>query len=134
MDFFEEEAQDKEEKTIFIERYNKQTKLIKSVMCTIFGCLGVFFLVAGIVVLFAGGGLAVYLPFLIIGGVYVIVTIILFLTLGHLNAEKAYERYKSRINNHKMIYNTSESSMRIIMLENRVKRLEEEIESLKKNR
>lgn len=133
MDLFEEKDREKEEKKIFTSRYEKNMKILRIVMVSVFGVLGfVFLLLGAIFITFVEQTAAI--TFFILGGIYAIVAIIMFIVTQNIDADKAYERYKNRVKDGKQIYTTYEMSMRIILLEKRVKELEEEIESIKKNR
>ena len=132
MDYFEEEEQ-KRKLDKNKELYKKQVKRVLIILTSIFTGLGILFSSLGIVFIFVMEHL-IFLPFVIMGGGFLLVCIILNIVARSVNYDKLYDRYVDRANNGKMIYNTHEMSIRIIMLESRVKELEEEIESLKKNR
>lgn len=134
MDLFEEEER-KRKLDKNKEQYKKTTKKILNLMTILFGGFGFAFLSAGIVFIFTFNTRdLIFLPFVIVGGVFLIVCLILNIVFRSLNFDKLYDRYIDRANSGKMIYSTHEMSVRIIMLENRVKELEDEIASLKKNR
>ena len=133
MDYFEEqEAKRKAQKTK--EQYKKGVLKVLNILSLVFGILGIVFLVVGFVFLFGYNIFELYLPFLILGGVYLLVVLILNIILRSVNYDGLFDRYQNRVGSGKMIYTTSEMSARILMLEERVKNLEEEVESLKKNR
>ncbi|MBR6072635.1 MAG: hypothetical protein IKP77_07400 [Acholeplasmatales bacterium] len=132
MDLFEKQEQEIEEKKFFITRYKRILSLLRIILSSVFGGLGIVFITIGIIgMLYIDKLLVIFLG---IGGLFLILSLMFFIIFGKISAEKAYERYKIRINSGKMIYSTNEMSLRIIMLENRVKSLEEEIEILRKNR
>ena len=69
-----------------------------------------------------------------LGGTYIFLALLIFFILSKVNIDKAYDRYQRRVKLGKPIYNTYEMSLRIVMLEKKVKELEEEIDSLRRNR
>ena len=132
MDLFEKQEQEIEEKKFFINRYKRVLNLLRIILSSVFCGLGIVFVTIGIIgMLYIDKLLVIILG---IGGLFLILSLMFFIIFGKISAEKAYERYKKRVNSGKMIYSTNEMSLRIIMLENRVKSLEEEIESLRKNK
>lgn len=134
MDLFEEQEQKRKlEKNK--EEYKKGTKRVLIILTIFFMGFGLTFLAIGIVFIFAFNIRdLIFLPFVIVGGVFILVGLILNIVFRNINYDKIYERYQNRVANGSMMYSTHEMSVRIIMLENRVKELEEEIASLKKNR
>ncbi len=134
MDLFEEQEQKRKlEKNK--EEYKKATKRVLTILTIFFMGFGLTFLTIGIVFIFAFNIRdLIFLPFVIVGGVFILVGLILNIVFRNINYDKIYERYQNRVANGRMMYSTHEMSVRIIMLENRVKELEEEIASLKKNR
>ncbi len=132
MDLFEElENKKRIEKTK--ENYKRSLSKANFIITIVFGSLGTIFLITGIILIFTVKLLEAYLAPIIVGGVFLIITIILNIIFRSINIDEIYDKYQSRINDGKMIYNTTEMSARIIMLESRVKSLEEELESIKKN-
>ena len=132
MDAFEElEKQNDLKKTK--EEHKKILLRINKILTIVFGSIGLVFLITGIVLLFTVKELDAYLAPLIIGGVYLILAIVLNIVFRNINIDKVYDKIIKRAENGKIMTNTNEMSVRIVMLESRVKRLEEEIESLKKN-
>lgn len=132
MDYLDE-LDKKEEKEKFKKNYNKNQKILRIVMSSVFSGLGILFLLLSIVMFFIEMTATVFYVFLGIGSLYLILGIIFFLTLGKGDADKAYKRIEDRISNGKLVYSTYEMSHRIIMLETKVKKLEEELESIKRN-
>ena len=134
MDLFEEQEQKRKlEKNK--EEYKKATKRVLTILTIFFMGFGLTFLAIGIVFIFAFNIRdLIFLPFVIVGGVFILVGLILNIVFRNINYDKIYDRYQNRVANGRMMYSTHEMSVRIIMLENRVKELEEEIASLKKNR
>ena len=132
MDAFEE-AENKKHLDKTKEEYKKRLLKINRIITIIFGSLGLIFLIVGITLLFITQLLEAYLALLIVGGVYLLVAIVLNIVLRNIDVDKIFDKYQSRIQNYKTINNTGEMSVRVLMLESRVKKLEEEIESLKKN-
>ena len=130
MDYFDE-LDKKEEKEKFKKNYNKNQKILRIVMSSVFSGLGILFLLLSIAMFFTE--MTVFYVFIGIGSLYLILGIIFFLTLGKGDADKAYKRIEDRISNGKLVYSTYEMSHRIIMLETKVKKLEEELESIKRN-
>ncbi len=132
MDAFEElEKQNDLKKTK--EQHKKILSRINKILTIVFGSIGLVFLITGIVLLFTVKELDAYLAPLIIGGVYLILAVVLNIVFRNINIDKVYDKIIKRAENGKIMTNTNEMSVRIVMLESRVKRLEEEIESLKKN-
>ena len=132
MDAFEElEKQNDLKKTK--EQHKKILSRINKILTIVFGSIGLVFLITGIVLLFTVKELDAYLAPLIIGGVYLILAVVLNIVFRNINVDKVYDKIIKRAENGKIMTNTNEMSVRIVMLESRVKRLEEEIESLKKN-
>ena len=132
MDAFEElEKQNDLKKTK--EQHKKILSRINKILTIVFGSIGLIFLITGIVLLFTVKELDAYLAPLIIGGVYLILAVVLNIVFRNINIDKVYDKIIKRAENGKIMTNTNEMSVRIVMLESRVKRLEEEIESLKKN-
>ena len=132
MDAFEElEKQNDLKKTK--EEHKKILSRINKILTIVFGSIGLVFLITGIVLLFTVKELDAYLAPLIIGGVYLILAVVLNIVFRNINIDKVYDKIIKRAENGKIMTNTNEMSVRIVMLESRVKRLEEEIESLKKN-
>ena len=130
MDYFDE-IDKKEEKENFKKAYNKNQKILRIVMSSVFSGLGVLFLLLSIAMFFIE--MTAFYVFIGIGSLYLIIGIVFFLTLGKGDADKAYKRIEDRISNGKLVYSTYEMSHRIIMLETKVKKLEEELESIKRN-
>ena len=133
MDLFEEQEQKRKlEKNK--EEYKKATKRVLIILTIFFLGFGLTFLAIGIVFVFTFNIKdLIFLPFVIVGVVFIVVCLILNIVFRNVNFDKIYDRYQYRVANGKMIYSTHEMSVRIIMLENRVKDLEEEISSIKKN-
>ena len=132
MDAFEElEKQNDLKKTK--EEHKKILSRINKILTIVFGSIGLVFLITGIVLIFTVKELDAYLAPLIIGGVYLILAVVLNIVFRNINIDKVYDKIIKRAENGKIMTNTNEMSVRIVMLESRVKRLEEEIESLKKN-
>lgn len=132
MDAFEELEKQKDLKKTK-EEHKKILLRINKILTIVFGSIGLVFLITGIVLLFTVKELDAYLAPLIIGGVYLILAIVLNIVFRNINIDKVYDKIIKRAENGKIMTNTNEMSVRIVMLESRVKRLEEEIESLKKN-
>ena len=132
MDAFEELEKQKDLKKTK-EEHKKILSRINKILTIVFGSIGLVFLITGIVLLFTVKELDAYLAPLIIGGVYLILAIVLNIVFRNINIDKVYDKIIKRAENGKIMTNTNEMSVRIVMLESRVKRLEEEIESLKKN-
>ena len=133
MDLFEEQEQKRKlEKNK--EEYKKATKRVLTILTIFFMGFGLTFLAIGIVFVFTFNIKdLIFLPFVIVGVVFIVVCLILNIVFRNVNFDKIYDGYQNRVANGKMIYSTHEMSVRIIMLENRVKDLEEEISSIKKN-
>ncbi len=133
MDLFEEQEQKRKlEKNK--EEYKKATKRVLIILTIFFLGFGLTFLAIGIVFVFTFNIKdLIFLPFVIVGVVFIVVCLILNIVFRNVNFDKIYDGYQNRVANGKMIYSTHEMSVRIIMLENRVKDLEEEISSIKKN-
>ena len=129
-DKFDADNDDLELKKQFIVRYKYNQKILKNLMGFLFMGLGLLFILLGVGLFFI---MSMFLY--VFGGMgllWLIMGIIFYNTLGKSDPNKAYERYKNRIYFGKPIYSSYESSTRIIMLETRVKKLEEELERIKR--
>ena len=133
MDIFEKETEEKNNKKIFKEAFERNLKIVRLVLPIVFSLIGALLLILGVVLLLTVDKIA-GIVLLSIGGLYVLVAIILILVLSNINSDKAYERYQKRVSSGRPIYNTNDMSLRLLMLEKKVSALEEEIESLRKNR
>ena len=131
MGYFDELEKDKEEKEKFVKTYKRNQKIMRYVFGFLYIGLGILFICLGIGLYFVEP-IMLY-AFIGIGPLFLILGIVFFIVFGKLDANKAYDRMKRRIESGKPIYSTYQMSSRIIMLENKVKNLEEEIESIKKN-
>lgn len=132
MDYFDFDEDKKQEKEIFVKNYTRNRKVLRYVMGFVFTGLGVLFLGLGISLMI----LLDLLPMIslaVVGGIYLIGGIVFFIVFRPKDPNMAYEKYQKRLKEFRPIYSTSDASNRILMLEAKVKRLEEEIESLKKN-
>ena len=130
MDYFDEIEKNKEEKERFIKVFNRNKKVLQLTLGLVFIILGFLFIGLGIGMYFIEP--IVFYVFIGIGPLFLILGIIFYIVFYKLDANKAYKKMQDRIKSGKTIYNTYEMSQRIIMLENRVKNLEEELESLRK--
>jgi len=131
MDYFEEKEKEKREKAFFVEKHKKSMKIVRIILSSIFGGLGVLFLITGVIGLFLISEKTFGIVFISIGSLYLIMGIVFFIVFGNIDSNKVYERYNKRIKAGKFIYNTNELSMRVLLLEKRVEELEEKINSLK---
>ena len=132
MDLFEEQEQKKSiQKTK--EEYKKRSKRVLLILILIFGILGALFLVLGLAFMLTLNIFELYLCFLILGAVYLLVALILAIVLKCVSFDNLFDNYVNRAKNGRMIYSTFEMSTRILMLEEKVRKLEEEVESLRKN-
>jgi len=132
MDLFEEQEQKKSiQKTK--EEYKKRSKRVLLILILIFGILGALFLALGLAFMLTLNIFELYLCFLILGAVYLLVSLILAIVLKCVSFDNLFDNYVNRAKNGRMIYSTFEMSTRILMLEEKVRKLEEEVESLRKN-
>lgn len=132
MDLFEEHEQKKSiQKTK--EEYKKRSKRVLLILILIFGILGALFLALGLAFMLTLNIFELYLCFLILGATYLLVVLILAIVLKCVNFDNLFDNYVNRAKNGRMIYSTFEMSTRILMLEEKVRKLEEEVESLRKN-
>ena len=132
MDLFEEQEQKKSiQKTK--EEYKKRSKRVLLILILIFGILGALFLVLGLAFMLTLNIFELYLCFLILGAVYLLVALILAIVLKCVSFDNLFDNYVNRAKNGRMIYSTFEMSTRILMLEEKVRKLEEEVDSLRKN-
>jgi len=132
MDLFEEQEQKKSiQKTK--EEYKKRSKRVLLILILIFGILGALFLALGLAFMLTLNIFELYLCFLILGAVYLLVALILAIVLKCVSFDNLFDNYVNRAKNGRMIYSTFEMSTRILMLEEKVRKLEEEVESLRKN-
>ncbi len=132
MDLFEEQEQKKSiQKTK--EEYKKRSKRVLLILILIFGILGALFLALGLAFMLTLNIFELYLCFLILGAVYLLVALILAIVLKCVSFDNLFDNYVNRAKNGRMIYSTFEMSTRILMLEEKVRKLEEEVDSLRKN-
>ena len=132
MDLFEEQEQKKSiQKTK--EEYKKRSKRVLLILMLIFGILGAVFLALGLALMLTLNIFELYLSFLILGAVYLLVVLLLAIVLKCVSFDNLFDNYVNRAKNGRMIYSTFEMSTRILMLEEKVRKLEEEVESLRKN-
>lgn len=132
MDAFEElESKNKEAKRK--EEYKKFIKRTLLILNLTFGGVGFLFLILGIVFIITFN-FPVYLPFVLVGGVFLLVILIINIVFKCINYDKLYDNYKKKAQSGRMIYSTHELITRVLMLENKVRDLEEEVERLKNNR
>ena len=94
MDYFDE-LDKKEEKEKFKKNYNKNQKILRIVMSSVFSGLGVLFLLLSILMFFFE--IIAFYVFIGIGSLYLIIGIVFFLTLGKGDADKAYEKMKKSL-------------------------------------
>ncbi len=132
MDYFEEKEKEKKEKQVFEEGFKRQLKIFRIAFCTSFFLVGAIFLIVGLVMLNVERQVSyILIPM----GVFflIVATLACIITLS-VKPDFFYERYKKSYKEARPIMNTSQYSMRILMLEAKVKELEKEIENLKSNR
>ena len=132
MDIFEEKEKEKKEKKVFEENFSRQLKIFRISFCTSFLAVGAVLLIMGIIMLNIEQ-LASYV-LIPLGGFFVLIAIIANAITMAIKPDKVYEKYKNDFKESKPIMNTSQISLRILMLETKVKELEEEVERLKENR
>ena len=133
MDFFEEKEKEKKDKELFKATFERNVGICKLVIPIVFSGIGCILIIVGLILFLVVDSLPgiILMP---MGGLYIGIAILVLFILSKVNSDKAYERYQRRVKAGKPIYNTNEMSLRILMLENKVKELEEGIESLRKNR
>ena len=131
MDYFDIDDTNKEQKELFKKYYVRNRKVL-AIMGYIFLGLGIVLLALGIA-LFIVLELLPMISLIIVGGVYTILGTIFSIVFKTGDPDAAYKKYQDRLNSFRPIYSMNEASSRVMLLEARVKRLEEEIESLKKN-
>ena len=134
MDIFEEKEKEKKNKEIFIETSKKNVKIVRLILTIVYSVVGIGMLTGGLVLLFAVGQLEAGIVLSSIGGVFLLTVLILQVVLRNINYDNKYERYKKRIENGSPIYSTYDMSLRIVALEKRVKELEDEVDSLRRNK
>ncbi len=133
MDFFEEKERENKEKELYKATFERNVGITRLVLPLVFGGIGLLLLVLGVILFFNVDNLPGYI-LMGLGGTYIFLALLIFFILSKVNIDKAYDRYQRRVKLGKPIYNTYEMSLRIVMLEKKVKELEEEIDSLRKNR
>ena len=133
MDFFEEKERDNKEKELYKATFERNVGITRLVLPLVFGGIGLLLLVLGVILFFNVDNLPGYI-LMGLGGTYIFLALLIFFILSKVNIDKAYDRYQRRVKLGKPIYNTYEMSLRIVMLEKKVKELEEEIDSLRRNR
>ncbi|MDE6584846.1 MAG: hypothetical protein K2K15_05530 [Anaeroplasmataceae bacterium] len=133
MDYFEEQEQ-KEKETLeekkYQEMYQKQAKIAKLVLLITLGGTGFLFMILGIVFCFMEEAKEKYLHFVFIGlgDFFILLSIVLFLLIPQKGNYARYKRSVERFGG----FNTYNMHFRIGLLEDRVKRLEEENAELKR--
>lgn len=140
MEFFEVKTDDVEERTKkkFIESYQKQLKLCKILLASIFGGIGVFFLSFGMILLVSSTDLEGVIALTSIGVVFLGLAILFFLIFSFIKPEKSYERMKKMGSKYGVMNIYALSSMimiqkeQIMELEARIEELEAEQEILRK--
>lgn len=133
MDFFEEKERENKEKELYKATFERNVGITRLVLPLVFGGIGLLLLVLGVILFFNVDNLPGYI-LMGLGGTYIFLALLIFFILSKVNIDKAYDRYQRRVKLGKPIYNTYEMSLRIVMLEKKVKELEEEIDSLRRNR
>lgn len=136
MDYFDKmEQKNKEvmEEKKFQELYEKQAKIARFVLLIVMGSLGFFFIVFGIIALCIENPLEPELlplgiVFTSLGGFFLVLGLLLFFVIPK---KGNYERYKKRVNRLGGL-NFFDMNLRIEFLEDRVKKLEEENDTLKR--
>lgn len=133
MDYFDEQEQkqkEAQEEKKYQELYQKQARIAKIVMIATFGSMGLFFAIVGIILCFVEDAREEYLNFIFLGmGIFFI--LLGFLLFAVIPTKGNYERYKRSIQRFGGL-NTYNMHFRIGLLEERVKRLEEENQELKR--
>lgn len=133
MDYFEEQEQ-KEKEAIeekkYQELYQKQVKIAKLVLFIALGSTGFIFLILGIIFSFMDEAKEVYLNFVFIGlgAFFILLSVLLVMVIPK---KGNYARYKRSVERFGGL-NTYNMHFRIGLLEERVKRLEEENAELKR--
>lgn len=134
MDYFEvEEKKEKEalEEKKYQELYAKQAKISKTVMLAVFTPIGLVFILLGIIFMLTlekEDGIIGGIVFLLLGGFFLIFGLLFYLLIPK---KGNYARYKKNIQRFGGL-NTYSMLIRIGMLEENVKALEEECEELKR--
>lgn len=135
MDYFDElEQKNKEEleEKKYQELYQKQIKTLKVTFLIVFGILGFIFLLLGIIFLITQEEDPELLPigivFTCMGVVYLLLAILFHFCLPK---KGNYEKYKKRINRYGGI-NLFNMNLKVELLEERVSKLEEENDDLKR--
>lgn len=133
MDYFEEQEQKEKEaleEIKYQEMYQKQTKIAKLVLFITLGSTGFLFMILGVIFCFMEETKEVYLNYVFIGlGVFFILLSILLILV--IPKKGNYARYKKSVERFGG-FNTYNMHFRIGLLEDRVKRLEEENAELKR--
>ena len=134
MDYFDEldkKQAEQNDKELFEEKYLKQYKVTKKILLITFGIIGVIFLVLGIVFISLGivdeeDGFPVGWIFIGLGAFYGLIGLI----AGLVNSKPNYAKFKERVSKYGGT-NIYDLSIRIDMLEAKIKSLEEEIKNKK---
>ena len=141
MEFFEVKTNEVEEraKQKFMEAYQKQLKLSRILLTSIFGGMGFLFLILGAIMLISEQDSESSIVFMSIGGMFLGFAVLSFIILLFAKPEKAYERMKRLQNKYGImnLYTLSSTTVvqeeRINELEARIEELEAEVERLRRN-
>ena len=140
MEFFEVKTDEVEERTKqkFMESYQKQMKLCRILLTSIFGVLGGMFLILGVPFLFSNTDAESMIVCMSVGGMFLGFAILFFLIFTLIKPDKAYERMKKIQNKYGVmnLYTMSSTiqiqSERITELEARLEEVEAEQEILRR--
>ena len=132
MDYFDEldeKAEEKENKEKFVKNYKKTLKITTIILFSTFMFLGLVFTILGFAL--KEVVIELFYSFVPLGLSFVLFALLSLLIL-RTNPEKTYDNFQKRIKDGKIPFNSGDLMYRILYLEQRVKKLEEEIANLKK--
>lgn len=133
MSYYYEEEKENLEKEIYERIYQKQLKTTNKVFLLVFGLIGFIFTIIGLILTLLGvedEGMLVGLPFLIMGGIFLLIGIIVKLTNSKV---PDYDKFKKRVDSYGGYY-SMDLIVRLAILEEKNKILEQRIEELERRR
>ena len=130
-DYEEEKTPEQREKELFEQNSKKQAKVVRKVLVSVFGFLGIAYLLIGAFSLIFNEDQEMLIVGFVFGGlglIFLLAAIILFFALPK---QGNYEKYKANVN-HFGYTNPFTSSTRITMLEEENKELRNRLNDLEK--
>ena len=134
MDYYYDQEKETKEKEIYEKAYNKIVKNSNKMVFIIFGIIGAIFALIGLFLIYfkiEDEGFLMGIPFLIMGIFFVFLGILIRITSSKI---PDYDKYKKRIEKYAGSYGSYDYLIRIEMLEEKNKILEQRIEELERRR